>query len=223
MADLYKKLFDYRQKLRTRENKHTPTAVIADEPLKNLARLAPTTVEDMLKVSGIGKAFVNKYGVGFLNVILAEQKPVKMKVMRSEVVETLQSLQSRLTNVNRRNRMLYLPKPVSGRAIDISGAFGGKTSVSDAMLSTGSITLCDPESDKYAEYNRLIRASAAAARETGTNTLYVGYPFVIGSCGKVNTFNVAAPLALFPVTVETSTARSSFRPTTAATLRTIPR
>ena len=202
MADLYKKLFDYRQKLRTRENKHTPTAVIADEPLKNLARLAPTTVEDMLKVSGIGKAFVNKYGVGFLNVILAEQKPVKMKVMRSEVVETLQSLQSRLTNVNRRNRMLYLPKPVSGRAIDISGAFGGKTSVSDAMLSTGSITLCDPESDKYAEYNRLIRASAAAARETGTNTLYVGYPFVIGSCGKVNTFNVAAPLALFPVTVE---------------------
>lgn len=212
MADLYKKLYDYRQKLRDRENKHTPTAVIADEPLKNLARLAPTTTDDMLKVTGIGRAFVNKYGVGFLNVILADRKPVKMKIMRSEVIETLKSLQSRLTNVNRRNRMLYLPKPVSGRAIDISSAFVGKASVSDVLLSSSAITLCDSESESYAEYNRLIRASVAAARETGTNTLYVGYPFAVGSCGKINTFNVAAPLALFPVTVENVNGRIVLSP-----------
>lgn len=62
---LYQKLYDYREKLRNRENKHTPTAIIADAPLKSMARLAPTTAEDMLKISGIGRSFVANYGMGF--------------------------------------------------------------------------------------------------------------------------------------------------------------
>ena len=33
-------------------------------------------------------------------------------MMRAEVKDTLKNLQSRLTNINRRNRMLYLSKPV---------------------------------------------------------------------------------------------------------------
>ena len=203
MANLYKKLYDYREKLRDRENKHTPTAVIADAPLKSLSRLKPTTLDDMLKVSGIGKTFVQKYGVGFLNVILSEQQPQKLKIMRSEVKDTLKSLQARLTNVNRRNRMLYLPKIAQGRTVDL---FGAGDNVIDALLAFNGtpVRLCDINSDSYSAYNRLIRAASADTRETGNNMLYVGYPFAVGRCGAVNSFNVAAPLVLFPVKLENS-------------------
>lgn len=205
---LYKKLCDYREKLRNRENKHTPTAIIADEPLKALARSKPTSTDDMLKIKGIGNSFVTKYGVGFLNVILAERKPVKLTMMRSEVRETLKNLQSRLTNINRRNRMLYLTKTMSGRAVDICGAkgSGANPSAIEALLNFNGIpvTLCDSDSDMYTQCNRLIRSASAALRETGNNTLYVGYPFVLGKCGNTaaQSFNVCAPLILFPVKLE---------------------
>ncbi len=208
---LYQKLYDYREKLRNRENKHTPTAIIADAPLKSMARLAPTTAEDMLKISGIGRSFVANYGMGFLNIILGEQKPVKLTMMRAEVKDTLKNLQSRLTNINRRNRMLYLSKPVVGRAIDLCGKDGKRNAaVIDALLSCGGarIELCDGESELYTQYNRLIRAADSSLRETGSNTMYVGYPFAIGKCGEgKNSFNVSAPLVLFPVTLENTGGR----------------
>ncbi|MCM1368639.1 MAG: AAA domain-containing protein [Roseburia sp.] len=203
---LYDKLYDYREKLRNRESRHTPTAIIADEPLKALARSKPTSVEDMLKIKGIGNSFVTKYGVGFLNVILAESKPVKLTMMRAEVRDTLKNLQSRLTNVNRRNRMLYLTKPMQSRAVDLaaSKSAGGAAAV-DAVLNFNGVpvTLCGDDSDMYTQYNRLIRAAQSELRETGNNTLYVGYPFVIGKCGSAaQAFNVCAPLILFPVKLE---------------------
>ncbi len=206
-SDLYKKLYNYRQSIRDKENKHTASAVIADEPLKALARSKPTSIEDMLKIGGIGKAFVTKYGNGFLNIILNEQKPVKLTMMSSETSGTLKNLQSRLTNVNRRNRMLYLPKAVPSRAIDVCG--GGiklASAVADALLSSGGgIKLCDADGDEamYGQYCKLIRYTASVLRETGANTLYAGYPFVTGKCGAgKNSFNVCAPLVLFPVRLE---------------------
>ena len=208
---LYQKLYDYREKLRNRENKHTPTAIIADAPLMSMARLAPTTTDDMLKISGIGKSFVANYGVGFLNIILEAQKPIKLTMMRAEVKDTLKNLQSRLTNINRRNRMLYLTKSVAGRAQDICSKDGKRNAaVIDSLLSFGghAIELCKSDSELYSQYNRLIRAATSSLRETGSNTLYVGYPFVIGKCGEgKNSFNISAPLVLFPVVLENTGGR----------------
>lgn len=203
---LYDKLCEYREKLRNRENRHTPTAVIADEPLKALARSKPTSTDDMLKIKGIGNSFVTKYGTGFLNVILAESKPIKLTMMRAEVRDTLKNLQSRLTNVNRRNRMLYLTKPMPSRAVDLCASKNASASSAiEALLNFNAmpVTLCGDDSDMYTQYNRLIRAAQSALRETGNNTLYVGYPFVIGKCGSASqAFNVCAPLILFPVKLE---------------------
>ncbi len=203
---MYKKLYDYREKLRDRENRHTSTAVISDDALKALARSAPTSADDLLKINGIGKSFVNKYGVGFINVIMSEQKPVKLTMMRSEVRDTLKNLQARLTNVNRRNRMLYLPKPVPGRAVDLYTQNATKNAAAvDALLTFNGCptVLCDADDARYSQYNRLIRAAAAAARESGNNTLYAGYPFVVGTSGVGSqSFNVHAPLALFPIKLE---------------------
>lgn len=208
---LYQKLYEYREKLRNRENKHTPSAIIADAPLKSMARLAPTSVDDMLKISGIGRSFVTNYGEGFLNIILGEQKPVKLTMMRAAVKDTLKNLQSRLTNINRRNRMLYLTKPSAGRAVDMCVKDGKRNAaVIDALLSCGGahVELCDSDSELYTQYNRLIRAAESSQRETGSNTLYVGYPFAVGKCGEGrNSFNVSAPLVLFPVTLENTGGR----------------
>ncbi len=204
MTELYKKLVEYRTKLRDRENKHTPTAVISDDALKALARLKPTSFEDMLKVKGIGKAFVTKYGQGFLNVIQGESKPVKLTMMRKEVRETLKNLQARLTNVNRRNRMLYLPKELPGKAIDPSQD-ADKAVFTDALLSFDGkpVVLCESGAELFIQYKKLMRAAAAAQRESGANTLYVGYPFVTGKCGEgKNSFNVCAPLMLFPIKLD---------------------
>lgn len=205
---LYDKLYEYRESLRIKEGKHTPTAVIADAPLENLARAKPTSLDDMLKVAGIGKAFVSKYGAGFLDVILAQEKPVKLTMMRKEAADTLKNLQARLTNVNRRNRMLYLPRAVTGRAIDL--ATGDIAKVVDTMFAfygigmTGEcapISVCDADDPMYAQYKRLIQSTAAGIRETGNNNLYVGFPFAVGRCGK-DKFEVMAPLVLFPVRLE---------------------
>lgn len=204
--ELYNELYDYREKLRDRENKHTPTAVISDAALKELAARCPTELDDMLKIKGIGSAFVQKYGFGFLNILLKAQKPIKLTMMRKEVIDTLKNLQARLTNINRRNRMLWLVKPASGRAIDLfSNDVKRDGATVDFLLSFGSkpVTVCTANDALYAQYNRLIRAAAAAVRETGGNTLYVGYPFAVGKCGEgKSSFNVSAPLALFPVTLE---------------------
>ncbi|MDE7464534.1 MAG: HRDC domain-containing protein, partial [Clostridiales bacterium] len=204
--ELYKKLYDYREKLRDRENKHTPTAIISDEALKGLAHYKPTELEDMLKIKGIGNVSVQKYGLGFLNILQDEQKPIKLTMMRSEVKDTLKNLQSRLTNLNRRNRMLYLTKPASGRALDLCTKDAKRDgAVIDSLLSYGGkpTVVCSGGEDLYTQYNRLIRAATSSARETGSNTLYAGYPFVIGKCGNdKNSFNIAAPLVLFPVVLE---------------------
>ncbi len=205
MSKIYQKLIELRESIRDAENKHTPTAVIADEPLKNLARDMPTSVDDMLKVSGIGKAFVSKYGAQFLNVIMSEQKPIKLTMICKEAKGTLKNLQARLTNVNRRNRMLYLPKPVQGKAIDLYNRSTAQNSaLIDFLFSTNGnkLTVCDAVSENYPQYNRLIRAADSGARETGNNSLYVGYPFAIGKCGDLTAFNVFAPLVLFPVSLE---------------------
>lgn len=198
MNKLHDKLKEYREQLRDAENRHTSTAVIGNEPLKNLAAAAPTTLEDMLKVNGIGKSFVNKYGGGFLSVILAEQKPIKLTMMRKEARATLKNLQARLTNVNKRNRMLYTPKPVPNKVIDVNSA----AAVDVLLADSGSVKLCGSRDEGYAQYNRLIRTASSALRETGSNTLYAGYPFAVGKCGVDATFDVCAPLVLFPVKLE---------------------
>ena len=202
------KLTAYRAELRDREDKHTPTAVIADVPLKNLADAAPTTLDDMLKVNGIGKAFVTKYGAGFLDVILGEQKPMKLSMMRKESRATLKNLQSRLTNVNRRNRMLYCPKTAAGKAIDLCC----EPAIDVLLADKGKATVCDDRSEQYKQYTKLMRATSATLRETGSNTLYVGYPFVVGKCGTSVTFDVCAPLALFPVILENDNGRIVMQP-----------
>lgn len=203
MNELYEKFTAHRQKLRDKENKNTPSGIIADAPLKALARSKPTTLDDMQKITGIGKAFCAKYGQGFLDIILADLKPTKLTMMRKEARETLKSLQSRLTNLNKRNRMLYLPKITSGRVNDLfSGGCAGADVVEVLLSGKGSVKLCDSLSGDYTAYNRLIRASRSTARETGTNMLYVGYPFAVGRCGTTSAFNVAAPLVLFPVALE---------------------
>lgn len=203
MTELYQKLYEYREELRNKENKHTPTAIISDDALKSLAKLKPLELDDMLNVKGIGSAFVQKYGLGFLNVILETAKPVKLSMMRKEVADTLKNLQARLTNVNRRNRMLYLSKPQSSKAVDL---YGSGDKLIDAVLSyerNASVVLCDGGSEAFNDYKKLIRASNAATRENGNNTLYVGYPFVVGKCGSgKNSFNVVAPLTLIPVKLE---------------------
>lgn len=210
MAKLYDKLHKYRESLRIKEGKRTPTAVIADGPLENLARAKPTSLDDMLKVAGIGKAFVAKYGEGFLQVIMSDLKPMKLTMMRKEAADTLKNLQARLTNVNRRNRMLYLPRTATGRAIDLST--GDITKVVDTMFAFYGIgmagegtpiAVCGSDDPTYAQYNRLIQYASAGIRETGNNNLYVGFPFAVGRLGNgKDKFDVIAPLVLFPVKLE---------------------
>ncbi len=201
MSDLYGKLRDYRDKLRDRENKHTPSAVISDEALKALAASKPTELDDMLKVRGIGSAFVRKYGLGFLNIILDAQKPVKLTMMRKEVKDTLKNLQARLTNVNRRNIMLYMPKLRKGKTVDLVSSDKDCGSIVDALVSRDArkTVLARADDSRYIPYKRLMRAANAAARETGANMLYAAYPFVFGKCGTESAFDVAAPLVLFPI------------------------
>lgn len=55
--------------------------------------------------------------------------------------------------------------------------------------------------NKFKKLLTLMREVTKDVRESGQNDLYVGYPYVIGRMSGED-FNIRAPLALFPVSLE---------------------
>lgn len=190
----------------------TPDEVCSDRCLEELARLKPITEEELLYIKGLGQPFVDKYGKAFIKVITRHQsKNVKSKLLGREVKETLRNLENRLVNINRRNRLLFMPKLSSNMTCDLvrdsstqKGADFNANLLEFIKKFTPNkkYTICDiTEGDSMVYFNRLtklLREDERTVRETGENNLYIGYPFVIGKLVGEE-FSIRAPLVLFPV------------------------
>lgn len=214
---MYNELFRLRQELKDegRLTQGRAPLVCSDDALLEIAELCPKKLSDFESVPGIGKTFIENYGEAFLRIILKhEEVPTEKTIsMTASAADTLKELEKKLVSINRRNRLLYMPKVANKYAFDL---FDYNTDYSGAIITgNGSfVTVCDlaridntdeqSELSRYKKIVQLLREINKDLRDKGQNDLYIGYPFVIGRLSGEN-FDVRAPLALFPVKVDRTT------------------
>ena len=182
------------------ETGRTPL-VCTDDALEGIAELRPKTVSDFGAVPGIGSSFMENYAPAFLEVI-DRYRPVSESAvaMDASVSKVMKELEKKLVSLNRRNRMLYLPKIVERYSFDISYL----PDLYGLLFSGKEVVLGDPrtgdleDESRYRRAVKVIRDAEKDLRDKGQNDLYVAYPFVKGRLSGED-FDVRAPLALFPV------------------------
>lgn len=211
--NLYNELDALRQLLKDKGRAATgrAPAVCSDEALQQIVELCPKKPSDFEGVSGIGKAFIDNYANDFLKIIrMYEVADTEKTVsMNSSTSGLLKELEKKLVSINKRNRLLYMPKPTNKYAVDLFGVLGNPLAI--ILGNASRVTVCNTEADisnkttenalKYRKFIQLLREVNKDLREKGQNDLYIGYPFVIGRMQGEN-FDVRAPLALFPVIAE---------------------
>ena len=190
---MYNELLRLRQKLKD-EGKRTQgrsPLVCNDDALLEIAELCPKKLSDFESVPGIGKTFIENYGETFLQVILKyEEVPTEKTIsMTTSAADTLKELEKKLVSINRRNRLLYMPKIANKYAFDLFTQ--NADYVASIIAGNGSfVTVCDlahaDDSDEqnelsiYKKIVQLLREVNKDLRDKGQNDLYIGYPFVIG-------------------------------------------
>ena len=211
---LYRELSQLRQKIKANEKRREGRApmVCSDDALYSIAELCPKKLSDLQGIPGVGKTFIENYGEEFLSVVRKYQEVPTEKTVNisSSAASTLKELEKKLVSINRRNRLLYMPKMANKYAFDLfsvgpqcteSILFEKKTrSICDIDFSAEPLSSSESnEAAKYKKVVQLLREVNKDLRDKGQNDLYIGYPFVIGRLPGEN-FDVRAPLALFPVT-----------------------
>lgn len=216
--DLLNKLFSLRTQLKEKEKKETGrTPVICnDDALYDIAKYQPRYPNEFESIPGLGKAFVEKYGQSFANVVISSADKGFITKMSGDVSKTLKELEKNLITLNRRNRLLFSGQlrtkdgfdlSTEDKEIPIQFLFGKKQKIiikNDENLKT--LLLDDDNAPKqkslshYKKVTALLREVNRDLREKGQNNLYIAYPFVKGRMAEE--FNIRAPLAFFPVKAE---------------------
>ncbi|MGN0961292.1 MAG: HRDC domain-containing protein, partial [Christensenellales bacterium] len=211
--ELYNQLYNLREKLKRQftSGGRAPT-ICTDEALQEMTAHPPRFKSDLVNISGLGNTFVDKYGDYFMPVFENFYKNHrKTTKLTPSVQDTLKSLENRLVNISRKNRLLYMGKISTRNAFDIyTNDIDYNNKVLDLILGKVSqITLCEmslkenweKDDKRFKKALQLIREITKDQRESGQYDLFIGYPYVVGKTFGED-FNIRAPLALFPVTFE---------------------
>ena len=205
---LYEELIQLRERLREEGRMSTGRMpnICSDEALAEMAHRVPTKIDDFIAIVGVGQRFIEVYGEQFLAVTKKYAvTAAKGSDLASDTARTLRELEKKLINISRGNRLLYQGKISAKNTfdlmripnIDVIELLFGKKRV---------LRLCDIANSKederfYKHLNQVIREVNREMREKGQYDLYIGYPFVQGKMPN-DDFDIRAPLALFPVTLE---------------------
>lgn len=215
---MYNELYRCRQDIKGIIKAKTGKAplVCSDDALWAIAELCPKKLSDFESVPGIGQTFIKSYGQFFITRIrnYEETEMEKTVDIAPSVMDTMKELEKNLVSINKRNRLLYMPKIVNKYAFDLFVM--GEDCVNKLLFGKRSfVTICDMsqvtddtaqmEESKYKKITQLLREVNKDLREKGQNDLYIAYPFVIGRLAGED-FDVRAPLALFPVVAERTAA-----------------
>lgn len=212
---LYYELYHLREKFKDEGRwkvGRAPT-VCTDAALEEMVRLLPQKKEDFLAIADLGNTFYGNYGDAFLEVILKHaQTENEIGIpMSNGIAATLKELEKKLISINRRNRLLYMPKltnkyafdlfetPLRNRLIDFLSGKLKRVALCDSREASG--PRGQTGADKYRKLVQLIREVNKDLREKGQYDLFIGYPFVEGRIAGEN-FDIKAPLALFPVILD---------------------
>lgn len=91
------------------------------EAICQMAKLRPRKLSDFKSIPKIGKTFIDNYAELFLDVIQKyDETHNETNVdLNAVAIQNLKELEKKLVNVNRRNRLLYLPKAINKYAVDL--------------------------------------------------------------------------------------------------------
>lgn len=215
---MYDELHKLREKYKESGRRKSGRAplVCTDEALQTMAELCPRKLADLEGIPGIGKAFIDTYGPSFLKVINNYETTENEKTIgiSMEAMDILKELEKKLVSLNRRNRLLYMPKLAIKYAFDL--ASDESLDALKIPFQKKSVSICDLKHTKgyeeieYRNLVTLLREVNRDARDKGQNDLYIGYPFVIGRLAGEQ-FDVRCPLALFPVKADRKSTSISIR------------
>lgn len=210
-------LTSLRRRLKEREKQsigRTPV-ICTDQSIREMVRLMPRKASDFYSIPDIGPAFVEKYAQDFLRVLSEYNGDGAGAHMSLKVETTLRELSKKLININKNNRMLFLPRLSPKYAVDLFDSKGSYNPLEILFDAKGPVTIADvssqdlprtsPARERYRNLIGLIRETIRDMRDKGQNDLYIGYPFVQGNLVN-GEFGIRAPLCLFPVTLDRSTA-----------------
>lgn len=205
---LRQQLIALRNDLKKQEKKR----ICGDDSIDEMVRLMPRKTSDFYSIPGVGSAFVENYAERFLEVLKGSEAA---RLVGEPTMVTLRELSKKLINITRNNRMLFLPRLSAKYAVDLFDStgrynpldilFNASSPQIIADVSDQDLPRTSPIRDRYRQLVSLIRETIKDLRDKGQNDLYIGYPFVQG-CLVNGEFGVRAPLCLFPVTLDRSTA-----------------
>ncbi|MCL2484044.1 MAG: HRDC domain-containing protein, partial [Firmicutes bacterium] len=214
---LYERLFRVREELKI---KYTASGrvppICTDQALLDIARNKPLRAEDFALLPGVGKTFAEKYAKYFIPILMEfKSRNVQVADSNPKIKATLSKLEDRLVNINRRNKMLYMPKLHSRQTFDLYSRelitekfmdflMRGKPralKVVDIKPMNDSLENLDAEQQRYVRLTNIVREINKDFRESGNYDAYIAYPFVEGKIIGED-FPVRAPLALFPVQIK---------------------
>ncbi len=211
---LRQQLIALRNDLKKQEKKR----ICSDDSIDEMVRLMPRKASDFYSIPGVGPAFVENYAERFLEVLKGSEAA---RLVGEPTMVTLRELSKKLINITRNNRMLFLPRLSAKYAVDLFDStgrynpldilFNASSPQIIADVSDQDLPRTSPIRDRYRQLVSLIRETIKDLRDKGQNDLYIGYPFVQG-CLVNGEFGVRAPLCLFPVTLDRSTANITVSP-----------
>lgn len=183
-------------------------AVCSDDTLCLIAKYAPTSMEELKNIKGVGDTFIEKYGSLFVNEIKKYTDTGKVNLDPKQL-ELLNKLENRLVDINKRNRLLYAGKINKDFGIDIFKYLKKPEEFINFILEQKTskyelIDITNIDDEKIKGLLKLIRQVNRIETETGNNELYLAYPFLQGKFENED-FSVKAPLLLFPVRLERTT------------------
>lgn len=208
-ADLLEALYYLREEIKSDgERKHGKRPVVcSDDALISISELLPRNLNDLKGIPKIGPKFIESYGEQFINVVndYTETDSEKSVELTAKLDKVLHTMANQLVKINRRNRLLYMPKAANKYGVDL---YAKNTNVVEKIyrdgkrLSIKNDTSNEPQSNQlYKKTVQLLREVEKDVRDKGHNDLYIGYPFAKGRIPGEN-FDIRCPLALFPVNAE---------------------
>ncbi len=167
--------------------------VISDEDILKLVKYKPQTKEEFNKLVKVDYRYTQE----FLDIISAISKETNnLRDLTLEVSNTLKELEKKLVEINKRNRLLYLPK-LPAASYDLNSTSNDPF---DLLFRRKSFRITNANQESFKLFNAVYRDASKIYRDKGIKDLYVGYPFIKGKIA--DDFYVHAPLALFPISIE---------------------
>lgn len=181
---MYKELFNLRQRFKAQGKYQTGRVplVCSDEALYAIAEMCPIKVNDLRGIPGIGNTFIENYGDSFVEVVkkyVVTENEATVN-LGSTAESALKELEKKLVSINRRNRLLYMPKLANKYGCDLSQTYSSEI-LDILMRQSGSKKIVDlavsaTDSSLDRLYKNLISLSREInkdLRNKGQNDLYI--------------------------------------------------